>query len=122
MKLPDGEEPEFSLGITGGEEQQTGNFIEKGKEVITMPAGDRTGPLGMGPMTGRAAGYCAGYPVPGYANPIPGRGFLTMGTYGGMMPIYSPTPYPVRGQPYGGWFGRGRGRGFGRGPSRGRWW
>ena len=25
-------------------------------------------------MTGRAAGYCAGAGVPGYANPIPGRG------------------------------------------------
>ncbi|MDH7486160.1 MAG: DUF5320 domain-containing protein [Anaerolineae bacterium] len=40
-----------------------------------MPRGDRTGPLGMGPMTGRAAGYCAGYGMPGYANPMPGRGF-----------------------------------------------
>ncbi|MBN1675193.1 MAG: DUF5320 domain-containing protein [Kiritimatiellae bacterium] len=39
-----------------------------------MPAGDGTGPAGMGPMTGRAAGYCAGYPVPGYMNPIAGRG------------------------------------------------
>jgi hypothetical protein len=29
----------------------------------------------MGPMTGRGAGYCAGYDVPGYANPMPGRGF-----------------------------------------------
>lgn len=32
-----------------------------------MPGGDGTGPLGMGPMTGRATGYCAGY-----ANPGPG--------------------------------------------------
>ena len=40
-----------------------------------MPRGDRTGPGGMGPMTGRAAGYCAGYPAPGYANPVPARGF-----------------------------------------------
>jgi len=39
-----------------------------------MPGGDRTGPAGMGPMTGRAAGYCAGYSVPGYMNPIGGRG------------------------------------------------
>jgi len=44
-------------------------------------------------MTGRAAGYCAGYAVPGYANPIPGRGF----GYGG------------------GGFGRGGGGGGGRG-------
>jgi len=40
-----------------------------------MPGGDRTGPRGMGEMTGRAAGHCAGFGVPGYANPIPGRGF-----------------------------------------------
>ena len=40
-----------------------------------MPRGDGTGPIGMGSMTGRAAGYCAGYAVPGYMNPIAGRGF-----------------------------------------------
>jgi len=56
-----------------------------------MPGGDRTGPMGMGPMTGRAAGYCAGFGVPGYVNPIPGRGF----------------------------WGWGRGRGGGRGGGRG---
>lgn len=39
-----------------------------------MPGGDRTGPFGMGPMTGRAAGFCAGYPVAGYANFAGGRG------------------------------------------------
>jgi hypothetical protein len=33
-----------------------------------MPGGDGTGPVGMGPMTGRAAGYCGGYPMPGFAN------------------------------------------------------
>jgi hypothetical protein len=43
-----------------------------------MPRGDRSGPMGMGPRSGRAAGYCAGYPVAGYANPLPGRG-----AYGG---------------------------------------
>lgn len=34
-----------------------------------MPRGDGTGPAGMGPMTGRAAGYCAGYSTPGFMNP-----------------------------------------------------
>ncbi len=43
------------------------------KEVFIMPGGDRTGPTGMGPMTGRAAGYCAGYQAPGYALSAPGR-------------------------------------------------
>ncbi len=33
-----------------------------------MPRGDRTGPQGLGPMTGRAAGYCAGFGGPGFAN------------------------------------------------------
>lgn len=41
-----------------------------------MPAGNGTGPRGLGPMTGRAAGYCAGYHAPGSMNPIGGgRGF-----------------------------------------------
>ena len=40
-----------------------------------MPAGDKTGPLGQGPMTGRGLGYCAGYNTPGYANPKPKRFF-----------------------------------------------
>jgi hypothetical protein len=62
-----------------------------------MPGGDRTGPLGYGPMTGRGAGYCAGYAVPGYANPIPGRGSFGYGRGFG------------RGR---GWFGRGGGRGW----------
>jgi hypothetical protein len=48
-----------------------------------MPGGDRTGPAGMGPMTGRAAGLCAGYPAPGYMNPVGGRGFGGFGRGGG---------------------------------------
>ena len=39
-----------------------------------MPAGDGTGPMGVGPMTGRGAGYCGGFSMPGYMNPMPGRG------------------------------------------------
>jgi len=31
--------------------------------------------MGMGPMTGRGAGYCAGYGMPGYMNNVPVRGF-----------------------------------------------
>jgi hypothetical protein len=60
-----------------------------------MPAGDRTGPRGMGPRSGRAAGYCAGFEMPGHANPAPERGF-------GM--------------------GFGRGRGFGERGGEGRGW
>ena len=55
-----------------------------------MPRGDGTGPMGMGPMTGRGAGYCAGFGAPGFMNP---------GPFGG--------------------FGRGYGRGPGRGWRRG---
>jgi hypothetical protein len=47
----------------------------------------------MGPMTGRAAGYCAGFGVPGYMNPLPGQGGWGRGR---------------------GFGGRGRGGGWGR--------
>lgn len=82
-----------------------------------MPGGDRTGPAGFGPMTGRAAGYCAGYPVPGYANPVGGRlgmGFRYGRGFGGGAgwgfrrggylgyPAYASVPvnYPAYGYPY----------------------
>jgi hypothetical protein len=45
------------------------------KEVKKMPRGDRTGPLGFGPMTGRGMGYCSGYPYPGFMSPGFGSGF-----------------------------------------------
>jgi len=40
-----------------------------------MPYGNRMGPWGAGPMTGRGAGYCAGFDAPGYMNPFPGSGW-----------------------------------------------
>lgn len=39
-----------------------------------MPGGDGTGPHGMGPRTGRIAGFCAGSEQPGFMNPTPGWG------------------------------------------------
>jgi len=66
-----------------------------------MPAGDRTGPEGMGPRTGRGAGYCAGYDAPGYMHSAYGRG------YGGRMGfgrrIRRWRRYPM----HMGWGGRG---------------
>jgi len=61
-----------------------------------MPSGDRTGPEGFGPRTGRGFGYCNGYDTPGYTKGMPrgGRGY-------------------ARGA------GRGLGRGFGLGRRRG---
>jgi Family of unknown function (DUF5320) len=42
-----------------------------------MPFGDRTGPLGLGPGTGRRMGFCAGFSAPGpLNNPVPGRGWF----------------------------------------------
>lgn len=62
-----------------------------------MPSGDGTGPLGQGPRTGRAAGFCAGYQAPGYATP--GRGFWCRGGRGYR---FWRTPYPAAApQPYG---------------------
>ena len=40
-----------------------------------MPSRDGTGPMGMGPMTGRGMGLCAEVVVPGAINMTPGRGF-----------------------------------------------
>lgn len=48
-----------------------------------MPGGDRAGPMGMGPMTGRGAGFCAGFGVPGFANRGARRGFFGRGRGGG---------------------------------------
>jgi len=101
--------------------QMNENYENSGKEVINMPRGDRTGPAGLGPMTGRAAGFCAGYPVPGYMNPATGRaGFYGVGT-----PVVGPYGAGY-GMSYGNrvnlWLRRGFGFGFGRGLGRGRGW
>jgi len=40
-----------------------------------MPGGDRTGPAGLGSMTGRGAGYCTGYVSPGFMTGMPEREF-----------------------------------------------
>ena len=79
-------------GIQGTPIGNMTNNLKEKKEVINMPFGDGTGPAGLGPMTGRAAGFCAGYPVPGYMNPAVGRA----GFYGaGMSPLgyYGAGPY-----------------------------
>ncbi len=78
-----------------------------------MPRGDTTGPMGQGPMTGRAAGFCAGYNVPGYGNTVPagrggfgrGCGFRAAGRGAGRA--------NGRGFGFGGGFGRGYNAGFG---------
>jgi len=72
-----------------------------------MPGGDRTGPMGAGPMTGRGAGYCAGYNMPGYMNPVWGNNYARGGGFG-------------RGFGRGFGMGYGRGRGFGRGYGMGQ--
>jgi hypothetical protein len=67
-----------------------------------MPFGDGTGPRGMGPMTGRGAGLCAGFGQPGFANMLPwrrwfgfgrgrgpGRGYGRYGTFYGQPAVYS---------------------------------
>jgi hypothetical protein len=59
---------------------------------VNMPGGDRTGPNGLGPMTGRQMGYCVGNLPSGNMYGGYGRGFFR-----------------------GSGFGRGYGRGFGRG-------
>jgi len=59
-----------------------------------MPGGDRTGPAGEGPKTGRRMGYCVGNEHPGFVNLYSnwGKGY---------------------GRGFRGGFGHGRGFGFG---------
>ncbi len=109
------------------------NLTEE-KEVIKMPRGDGAGPAGLGPKTGRAAGFCAGYPVPGYMNLVGARGYfpitVPVGPYGYSQPVYgNGVPYATGRSWYGRGFprlgfgcGYGRGRGFRGGRGRfGRW-
>ena len=64
-----------------------------------MPAGDRTGPWGAGPRTGRGLGFCSGYAAPGSMTGGPGLGL---------------------GRGFGRGLGLGRGYGRGMGMGRGR--
>jgi len=59
-----------------------------------MPRGDKTGPNGAGPRTGRGLGFCTGHNQAGYLTDTAGYG---------------------RGRGFGGGRGFGRGNGFGRG-------
>lgn len=92
-----------------------------------MPWGDGSGPLGLGPMTGRAAGFCAGYPLPGYMNRIGGQAAWPRGVYAPQFRSYGypgvPWSYPAYRVGWGRPFGRGFGFGLGpgRGFGRGRW-
>lgn len=60
-----------------------------------MSQGDRTGPMGQGPGTGRNLGFCSGYDSPGYL-----KGF-------------------GNGMRHGSGYGRGMGRGYGWGRNYG---
>ncbi|MCK4547155.1 MAG: DUF5320 domain-containing protein [Candidatus Eisenbacteria sp.] len=95
-----------------------------------MPRGNGTGPMGMGPMTGRAAGYCAGFGVPGYMNwggggSARGLGWPAVPAVPAAMPWQGPAAYAPMAYGYRSRFGRGFGRGLGRGRGRGfgrGWW
>jgi len=135
------ENPNEIQGFAGIDGKPIGKMNEgfkfAGKEVINMPRGNGTGPAGMGPMTGRAAGFCAGFGVPGYMNPAGGAGWVNpavgrAGFYGSGAPAFGAygagygMPYGGYGMPYGGWghrgfgFGRGFGRSWGRRRGGGR--
>jgi hypothetical protein len=66
--------------------------FNKVKEVLNMPGLDGTGPLGLGPMTGRGAGFCMGYAVPWGARYY-GRG-AGMGFGRGFRRMYYATGLP----------------------------
>lgn len=55
-----------------------------------MPRGDRSGPWGRGSMTGRGAGFCGGFGMPGYMNAFPGRGMRGFGYARGVDRVMPP--------------------------------
>jgi hypothetical protein len=61
-----------------------------------MPGGDRTGPAGAGPRTGRGAGYCSGSDLPGSSSPEVGfgRGQAGRGSRRGWRHTYYATGLP----------------------------
>jgi len=67
-----------------------------------MPYGDRTGPLGQGPRTGRGLGFCEGYGAPGRF--FGGRGGFHRGrggygprAFGGWRPRWGLQGWPYEG-------------------------
>ena len=99
-----------------------------------MPYGDGTGPSGLGPMTGRGMGRCAGY---GYSAPVnrayyapapapaygygPYYGYRGPGLFARTFGRFFGRGYYGYGRGFGRGFGAGRGRGFGMGYGRYRW-
>ena len=59
-----------------------------------MPRGDRTGPMGLGPMTGRGAVYCGGYGAPGFMTPAGQAGFGGRGGGRGWRHWFNATGLP----------------------------
>ena len=62
------------------------------KKEVNMPGGDRTGPLGQGPVTGRGMGFCRGFGGgfrrgPGYGR---GGGIRFRGGFGNYFSDISP--------------------------------
>ena len=84
-----------------------------------MPRGDGTGPMGTGPMTGRAAGYCAGSPTAGFMNPGPRSGYgaggrgQARGRGRGRQNWFHATGLPGWQRAAGGWPAFGAGGGYG---------
>ncbi len=78
LRIPDN--PDETIRGFAGEAGWPVSFGKpKKEEVLDMPRGDRTGPTGAGPGTGRMKGFCMGFSIPGTFNcsqdfVSPGRG------------------------------------------------
>lgn len=62
LRIPDNQdEPIQGFAGEAGWPVSFGGKPERGKEKLDMPRGDRTGPTGVGPGTGRMKGFCMGF-------------------------------------------------------------
>ncbi len=69
LRIPDNQdEPIQGFAGEAGWLVSFGGKPEREKEVLDMPRGDRTGPTGASPGTGRMKGFCMGFGSPGTFN------------------------------------------------------
>ena len=82
LKIPDDpNEPIQGFAGEAGRKVSVGGKPESEKEEFNMPRGDKTGPSGAGPKTGRMKGFCMGFGAPRTSNRS--QDFASQGRGGG---------------------------------------
>lgn len=112
------DKPGLIEGLAGIQGKPIGSVHDSliNREVNSTPGGDGTGLTGLSPAAGRWADFYAGYPLPGFMNPV----IAGPGLYGSVSPVYGFYRAGFTGYPLPCIRGFGFRRRLGRGPGRGR--